>query len=223
MISTPDMNSETFLREYVEDAYDLISRQFDKTRAYMWKRTQEFLNVIPKDANIVDIGCGNGKNIIYLKNLGYENIKGCDISQAQTDICIGKQLNVIKADNLKLPYNDNEFDFVISVAVVHHFHTFDLRKTAINELIRICKPYGKILIQVWGDNAIGTSVDKKIIINDNNDVLIPWHNTDGELKAQRYYHLFKQGELENHIDMQKVTLRESYEERCNYGVILLKN
>lgn len=42
-----------------------------------------------------------------------------------------------------------EKDYVISVAVIHHFSTEERRLEAINELVRITKPGGTILIYVW--------------------------------------------------------------------------
>lgn len=211
----------TFQKKYVEEAYDKIAVYFDKTRNYMWKKTEEFLNSLSIESHIIDVGCGNGKNILYLKNKNYTNIFGCDISSSQVDICKNKNLNVIKADNLNLPYEDNSFDCVLSVAVIHHFDSVSDRKKAIEELIRICKSGGKIFIQVWADTAIGSSIDDKIVL-DKNDVLIPWRTKDGTLQAERYYHLFENGELETYIDKNKVDILESYEERFNYGVIIMK-
>lgn len=210
-----------FHKTYVEDAYNTIAQYFDRTRNYMWPKSEAFLKSISKDATIVDVGCGNGRNMLYLKNRNYTLLKGCDICQSFVDICLKKQLDVIKADNLKLPYNDDMFDCVISIAVVHHFNTKELRQQAIKELVRICKPNGKILIQVWGSNAVGSSIDKKTVIKDN-DVLIPWYTVEGTFKTQRYYHLFCLGELESYCENLNVTILESYEEHFNYGTILLK-
>lgn len=212
-----------FQKIYVEDAYNMIAKSFDTTRAYMWNKTAEFLNDITEKDCVVDVGCGNGKNMIYLKNKGYYNLKGCDISEKQVEICKSKKLDVIKADNTCLPYNDNQFDYVLSVAVIHHLTTNDLRENAIRELVRICKPNGKIFIQVWGSSAIGSSIDNKINMDTVNDVLVPWRSTDGNLMAHRYYHLFAQGELESICKkIDNVNIGESYEERHNFGVILSK-
>jgi alkylated DNA repair protein alkB family protein 8 len=41
------------------------------------------------------------------------------------------------------------FDSVISIAVVHHFSTKTLRVAAINEMHRILKLGGRLLIYVW--------------------------------------------------------------------------
>jgi alkylated DNA repair protein alkB family protein 8 len=56
---------------------------------------------------------------------------------------------VFWCDSLKLPVRSGIFDSVISIAVVHHFSTKTLRISAINEMHRILKVGGKVLIYVW--------------------------------------------------------------------------
>ena len=41
------------------------------------------------------------------------------------------------------------FDAVISIGVIHHFSTEKRRIRAVEELARILKPGGKIMIYVW--------------------------------------------------------------------------
>lgn len=43
----------------------------------------------------------------------------------------------------------NLFDAVISIGVIHHMSTEKRRTKAIQELARILKPGGKIMIYVW--------------------------------------------------------------------------
>lgn len=210
--------------EHVEKAYDEIARSFDTTRRYMWNKTNKFLDSFDehKNTKFIDVGCGNGKNMIYLRNKEHLNIFGCDISEEQVKICNEKQLAVKKCDNVCLSYEDNEFDCVISVAVIHHMINNELRAKAISELVRICKPNGKIFIQVWGTNAIGSSIDDKIQLDGLNDYLVPWRTKEGKLVAKRFYHLFEKDELEELCKLTDVKIVESFEERCNYGVILEK-
>ena len=41
------------------------------------------------------------------------------------------------------------FDAVISIGVVHHFCSQDRRVAAIQELVRIMRPGGKLMLYVW--------------------------------------------------------------------------
>lgn len=56
---------------------------------------------------------------------------------------------VLTCDNLHLPFRDETFDAVLSVAVIHHFATTDRRVAAIKELTRVMRIGGKVLITVW--------------------------------------------------------------------------
>ena len=77
------------------------------------------------------------------------------------------------ASNERLPYRSNMFDAVISVAVVHHFSTSERRQHAINDLYRICRPGGKVLIYVWAFEQVNKKTGKQRF--SEQDVFIPWH------------------------------------------------
>jgi len=48
-----------------------------------------------------------------------------------------------------LPFRDYSFDHLISIAVIHHFSNDALRKAAVEELVRVVKPGGSLLVTVW--------------------------------------------------------------------------
>lgn len=52
-------------------------------------------------------------------------------------------------DNQTLPFRDSCFDAVISVGVIHHFASAKRRTRALEELYRILRPGGKMLVYVW--------------------------------------------------------------------------
>ena len=62
------------------------------------------------------------------------------------------------------------FDSVISIAVIHHFSTDQLRIQAIEELKRVTKVGGRILIYVWAFEQ-----HRKFA---SQDVFVPWHLND---------------------------------------------
>lgn len=67
-------------------------------------------------------------------------------------------------DNLELPFRDETFDAVLSVAVLHHFANVERRVGAIRELARILRIGGRVIISVWAET-------KRF---ESQDVLIPW-------------------------------------------------
>lgn len=56
---------------------------------------------------------------------------------------------VLMCDNLALPFRDDTFDAVLSVAVVHHFATTERRVGALRELARVLRIGGRLIISVW--------------------------------------------------------------------------
>ena len=60
--------------------YKNTANDFSRTRYKIWHGVKTFLNSIPTNSIILDAGCGNGKNMVYMKNKGFEYVKGCDFS-----------------------------------------------------------------------------------------------------------------------------------------------
>jgi SAM-dependent methyltransferase len=72
-------------------------------------------------------------------------------------------------DNLELPFRDESFDAVLSLAVVHHFATTERRVGAIRELARILRIGGRVVITVW-------ALEQKHRRFESQDVLVPWQS-----------------------------------------------
>lgn len=214
-------------KEYVEEVYEKIACHFSHTRHRPWPQVTKFLNSLPENSTILDVGCGNGK---YL-NAELEKpqiIIGTDITQNLLKIAVTKSPDIFRASNLNLPVKSNSVDACISIAVIHHFSNPKMRMRAIEELIRITKTGGLILITVW---AFEQNVNRvKGFDGVNQDVFVPWslqknfhkenvkeglevndpvndpneENDDvlfdvnnGGVIYKRYYHLFKKGELDD--------------------------
>ncbi|KAL0369140.1 UNVERIFIED_CONTAM: tRNA (carboxymethyluridine(34)-5-O)-methyltransferase [Sesamum calycinum] len=95
---------------------------------------------------VLDAGCGNGKYLGLNPNCYFI---GCDISAPLINICADKGHEVLVADAVNLPYRSGYGDAAISIAVLHHLSTEIRRKKAVEELIRVVKPGGLVLITVW--------------------------------------------------------------------------
>ena len=63
----------------VANQYNLIYKSFDTSRVRIWNNVKLFLSHYNHNDILLDCGCGNGKNMIYANNLGY-NCEGYDIS-----------------------------------------------------------------------------------------------------------------------------------------------
>ena len=205
----------------VANVYNQIANDFSKTRYSVWSGVKKFLDTLPSNSSNIDIGCGNGKNMLYRDDITFT---GLDISTEMVDICQSRGLNCITGDILHLPWDDNSFDNAISIAVIHHLETKEKRLKAIQEIFRIIKPNGKLLISVWSLKQPDNSKRKFT----KPDEMVPFHNKDGSIHY-RYYHLYQENEL---LEEVKIALKDNkdhqyeiddlWEELGNYYVIINK-
>ena len=124
-----------------KDTYSEISLEFSTTRAYVWKCVKDFCNLIDdsEEKNIIEIGCGNGKNIQYINSKKKVNIIGVDNCQNFVNLCCDRKLNVINNPITKLDFKDEAFDYMLCIAVFHHVLTDQDRQIAIKEILRVMK------------------------------------------------------------------------------------
>ena len=88
-----------------------------------------------KGFDILEVGCGNGRNLSVLKNSGYE-VTGLDSSSIAVEICKGLDLNVLEGEAEKLLFDDNSFDTVFSTHLLEHL-TNPIE--AVKESLRVAK------------------------------------------------------------------------------------
>lgn len=198
----------------VEQVYNKIAKEFDKTRVSIWNNVKNFLDSIPIGNSVLDIGCGNGKNMLYRTDLDFQ---GIDISEEQVNICRDKGLAVYVSSMCSLPYIDNSFQNIICVASYHHLDNDDDRKKALNEMYRCLSISGKALITVWAIGQDGKKVFTK------RDELVEWKSKDGSI-YHRYYHMYDKGDLEEEISRLEPRFKhvEIGFENNNWWIILSK-
>lgn len=145
-------------KKYVHRVYDAIAPHFSSTRFAKWPKVQVFLNSLSKGSLILDAGCGNGK---YLGLNPDCYFIGCDISGPLINICADKGSEVLVADAVNLPYRTGYGDAAISIAVLHHLSTESRRRKAMDELVRVVKTGGLVLITVWAREQEDGALVKK--------------------------------------------------------------
>ena len=135
--------------------WDKIYKNFQKG-GEAWATLQEdllpqFINFI-KDNNFVnkralDIGCGTGKYLVYLKNLGFV-ITGIDSSETAIEMArqsLGKDLDVSCENMFVYEIPTNTYDLIFSISTLHHGlkqEVVELIDQIYNKII----PGGKIFI-----------------------------------------------------------------------------
>ena len=120
--------------------------------------------------------------------------------------------STVVADTLNLPHPPSSFDFAIFIAVIHHLSTPLRRIAAIRSILELLKPASqdttpsKLLLLVWAleQKSSRRGWDR----GDAQDVMVPWilkDETKGAASGERdrtydrYYHLYRQGELESNV------------------------
>jgi ubiquinone/menaquinone biosynthesis C-methylase UbiE len=176
---------------HVHYVYEQIAHKFNHTRFSHWNIVKQFLDELPKYSLVADIGTGNGKYLSYRKDI---TMIGNDRCNNLLNIIGDKYINcnICCADALYLPYRNNTFDAIISIAVFHHISNDNNRRKFIEETIRIMKPNGLGLITVWAREQYIKSTWKNL---GDNDYFVPWVDTENNKKYDRYYHLFTQKEI----------------------------
>lgn len=199
----------------ISEVYNKIANDFSHTRHSIWPSVAKFIDTFTESSLNADIGCGNGKNMLYKKI----QFKGIDICDEFVKICNDRNLDVVKGNILNIPFESEIFDNVISIAVIHHLESRQDRINAIKEIHRICKNGGKYMIYVWAFEQPKESKRKF----SSQDEMVPFKKNNGEI-YHRYYHLYIKGELESEIKESGIVYQsiESYYECGNWYVIVHK-
>jgi ubiquinone/menaquinone biosynthesis C-methylase UbiE len=100
-------------------------------------------------ASIFEVGCGGGEMLRWLEGKGYD-IQGCETNRQHVADATqwAKRDQVILASGAQIPVNDNTFDCVTSCDVLEHVVP-EQRETFLNEMLRITKTGGRIVLTAW--------------------------------------------------------------------------
>ena len=95
-------------------------------------------DLIEKNTRVLDVGCGDGILMEYLKYNKKIDIRGIEISKDNVQKCLSKGLTVIEGDAEKdlLQFPDSSFDFVILSQTLQAFLNPEI---VIKELLRVGK------------------------------------------------------------------------------------
>jgi len=188
--------------------YNLIASHFSSTRTHPWREFELLLKYITPEDKVLDLGCGNGRFYELLRERMVDYV-GVDSSEQLIQIAKQKypDLEFRVTDALDLPFADDSFDKVVSVAVLHHIPSKKYRQKFMAEAGRVLKKGGILIITVWDlwkKKKIKKMIFKYGLLKlfgltklDFKDILYPWKNSKGEVVTKRYFHCFKPEELKN--------------------------
>jgi ubiquinone/menaquinone biosynthesis C-methylase UbiE len=122
-----------------------------------FKREKGFLReTIRKDASVLEVGCGTGRSISDILDVT-ENITGIDydpkaIREAAINFSSYETINLQVANATKLPFEDHTFEYVMCMSTFVNFA--DAKELALEEMKRVLKPDGKIIMSVYNEDAL---------------------------------------------------------------------
>jgi SAM-dependent methyltransferase len=173
----------------VKNIYENIANEFSDKRMTKWDWIDTFIYSFPIHSTLLDLGCGSGRNMEY-KNYNFYGIDNCNNF---INIAKNKNLNVILSDMTQIPFNNNMFDGIISIASFHHLSTNERRHQCLQELKRKLNVTGKILLSIWSiDQSHNKRLNNKFTYGDN---IVPFKDNKGNIKGNRYYYIFKLDEI----------------------------
>ena len=195
-----DQNYAQQLLDKVKKDYNQIAEDFSNTRHRVWEEVGFLFDYIKSDDRVLDSGCGNGRYSPAIKEKGGQYF-GIDNSEELIRIAKSRypSENFQVADALNLPFTNDFFDKIYSIAVLHHIPSKELRLKFFDEAKRALKSNGLLVLTVWEfkrwqerllllkyniSRVLGKSKLEK------NDLFLSWQN-----KIPRYYHFFSEQEL----------------------------
>jgi len=192
----------------IENDYNKIAVKFSNSRRNITKDLIGLGQYSKEGDNVLDLGCGDGR---FFKVLKDKHIKytGADISQEMLAIAKKQHpdLKFDKIDSIKLPYPDQTFDVVYALSVFHHLPGFRGRAKFLNEIKRVLKIGGKVVLTVWnikkakGGRYLILQYGLLSLVKDYDwgDVFYPFSVPEERFTIKRYIHSFSQKELVNYF------------------------
>ncbi len=215
------------IKQDLKNTYTAIAEHFDVTRHRPWPETQIFAAMIEK-GRVLDLGCGNGRNAIYLAKKGFEVI-GLDNVEKLLEIAeknaeregVAKQVKFVESSLPKIPLDDEAVDAVLYIAALHHLPTSAERRTSIEEVYRVLKRGGQALISVWASeqDKFKSDFSKHAVPGmEKGDVSLPWKRQVDAKIFYRYYHFFNKEEFLTLFDNSRLEIIEYFYHADNHYV-----
>jgi SAM-dependent methyltransferase len=99
---------------------------------------------LPAHAQILDAGCGSGRNMVELARLGI--VTGVELSHTSVRLARERDAGeVVEGSVMDMPFEEASFDLAVSLDVIEHLQD-DIG--ALRELRRVTRPGGALLVTV---------------------------------------------------------------------------
>jgi len=209
-----DLEYAKFILEKTKENYNLIAKEFSAARKEIWEELKFLFKDLKEGEKVLDLGCGNGRWYRVFKDKKIDYF-GVDNSGKLIEIAKENfpEAKFFVGDALNLPFPENFFDKVYSIALLHHIPSEEFRIKVLNEAKRVLKKEGILVLTCWKihrSREIFTLLKYtflKLIGKsklDFKDMFLPWGR-----RTLRYYHCFSKKELEHLVKKAGFEILES--------------
>lgn len=183
------------IQKKVKDDYNQIAQEFSESRQFPWKDFERFKAYFRADFKVLDLGCGNGRLLTFLKKEGYKSYLGIDqsgelLKQAKKAHPKETFIEADMSDSLPLK---QKVDAIFAIASFHHLPTQDQLK-ALKNWKNVLKPGGYLFMTNWNlhQKSFWPLLLRSFVFPSFGfrGVLVPWQN-----KVMRYYFAFTKRRL----------------------------
>ena len=209
--------------------YDAIAEDFDITRYKPWPTTIEFAGRFEKGALVLDLGCGNGRDMRLFSSAGAQ-VVGMDISAKQLKVVrqrAGSAPMLVRGDVASLPFREGIADGAVLAATLHHLPFPGERLKALAEAHRCLAKDGLCLVGVWAREQ--PKFEENFLYAKENlgnewepgDMLLDWKLPDGRV-FKRYYHMFSEEEFDGLLEASLFIIERRWFSCDNHYAVLKK-
>jgi len=180
-----------------------------------------------KAKRVLDLGCGNGRNSIYLAEHGFHVVaadfvpKAIELTRKKIEEKnLGNRIDTVLLDSRKTPFPDSSFDAVVCGEMLDLMMKEEIRST-VGNIHRMLKPGGALLVRVLSDKTDSPIQKWKGRPLDGEEGTFASYRYDHrfEKRVIRVSHMFSEkemGELFGGFDIKELKLVES-RDRTRYA------
>ena len=144
----------------------MISQKHAKHGIEHVERLLRYVN-LKGNQNYLEVGCGNGHVSKHLARKYHLKVTGTDVDPemiqfAKENIDDISHIRFLEMNATKMPFEDNEFDIVLSFGIMHHIGNWE---GALEEISRVLKPQGFFIFGDLAYSKFTTTIFKPIAKN----------------------------------------------------------
>lgn len=140
----------------VQSSLEYDERRFNTPQGRLfhdleYEQLEWVLNKLPKDASVLEVGCGSGRFVKLVGETGLR-IQAIEPSPTMREVAADKcknlkNVSLSQGEGANLDFQDSSFDLVYSIRVTNQTESKDYALRMIREMVRVSKPKGYVLIE----------------------------------------------------------------------------